>query len=715
MRSIFFLCLSLSLQVAVAQWNPVGPFGGLVRSAVTVNGNLLVGTNSGIYRSTDGGQTFSAWSQGLPAGNIIDLMQDGTKLYACIFERGVYRSDDDGVTWTRILTGRYLRQDGFGQSRIQKVGSYIMVRNYDDFNDSLFFTSDGGATWIRRAVKGSLFNNIYAFGDALFGYGNANIFGPQAGLYRSDDLGQTWVFSGTGMPAGQYVGQIINFGDTLYVLDKHIFRSVNDGASWTQVTTDTLLTVGGAYAYAPEWFIKVGRTIYSQNGGNFNVKVATWTPSQARWQDAYTGLPTQGNTLGFFAIGSKVFLARYEEIVYQTTGPGQPWTAASQDGINAIVHYDIFSNGPQLLATTGRTVRSGGDAAGAWSPVNPGNISDEQRLFSITRLGSNYLMGVENIFGVLDVYQATSPAGPWTDKDIYDIVPNATFLPKGDSMVIYGSLGGTPTCFIANTQGVKISDFSTGLFGFSFDDGLPSMITHKGDLYCVITGYTNNFSKIRKYNLPSGTFWEQVAEKIDNQFFGATAIGSWEQSLYLGMIGGGVKTSPDDGLTWTDVNAGLNGAVVRQFLAVDSFLLAATNRGLFRLKSGETTWADLSADLPVTELAKVVVSPRYVWVLPVEGGVWRTLREGTVGTDPRLDGPAITLYPNPAVETLALRTDVREVSDWEIVDVQGRRYLSGQVVPEGELFISVRDLPAGTYYCRVDTETGYTIVSFVKY
>jgi photosystem II stability/assembly factor-like uncharacterized protein len=715
MRISIFLAISLLSQMLPAQWTPVAPFGGLVRSGLLVNGGLLVGTNSGIYRSTDGGQSFVPWSQGLPAGNVIDLMEEGSHLFACLFEKGIYRSDDGGITWERVLAGRYLRQDGFGQSKIQKAGTHIMVRNYEDFNDTLFFSSDAGATWTRRAVNGSLFNNIYGLGSSLFGYGNAGIFGPQAGLYRSDDLGQTWVFSGMGMPAGQYVGQMVNFSDTLYALSKHVFRSVNGGASWTQVTTDTLLTVGGAYAFSPEWFLKAGRTVYAQNGGNFNVKVATWTPGQAGWQDSYSGLPTQGSTLSFYSNGSAVFLGRFEGTLYQSSGPGQPWAAASLQGINSIEHFDLSAQGNEALSTTAATVRSGSDASGSWAASDPSNISNQVRLFSIVKSGSNYVLGAENVFGVLDLFQASSPAGPWTNRGMYDIAPNAQLLVKNDSLIIYGSLGGTPACFIANSQGVQLSDFDTGLFGFSFDDGVYSMTAHRGDLYCVITGFVNGYSKIRKYNLPSGTFWEQVAEKIDNQFFGATAISSWEGRLYLGMIGGGVKVSANDGLAWADLSTGLEGAVLRSFLPVDSFLLAATDRGLFRLKSGETAWDDLSGNLPVSSLTKAAVTPAHLWVLSEGGGVWRRLREGSLSLGPQPEGPPLALFPNPAAEVIALRAGRESAYDWEIRDLQGRLLMSGHALPSsGELLIPLGTLSPGLYMCRVQGDQGLSSLIFAK-
>jgi photosystem II stability/assembly factor-like uncharacterized protein len=714
--SLLFLWLCLAaLPLSAQTWQPLGPFGGLIRSAAIVDGSLLVGTNAGIYRSTDGGQTYSAWSQGLPAGDVIDLMQDGNKLYACVFEKGIYRSDDGGITWTQVLAGRYLRQDGFGQSKIQKVGTHLMVRNYDDFNDTLFFSSDAGATWTRRAIPGSLFNNIYGFGSTLFGYGDAGVFGPQAGLYRSDNLGQTWVFSGMGMPAGQYIGQMVSFGDTLYALSKHIFRSVNGGSSWTQATTDTLLTVGGAYAFFPEWFLKAGRTLYAQNGGNFNVKVAAWTPGQARWQDSYAGLPTQGTTLGLYFTGTKVLLGRYEGILYQTSGPGQPWTVASLQGINAIEHFDVFVQGNEALATTATTVRSGSDASGAWTVSNPANISNEVRIFSAIKSGSNYVLGVENVFGVLDLFQAASPAGPWTNKGIYDIAPNARLLATGDSLIVYGSLGGTPACFITNSQGVEISDFDTGLFGFSFDDGVPAMTVHKGDLYCIITGFVNGFSKIRKYDLPGGTNWVQVAEKIDNQFFGASALASWKNRLYLGMLNGGVNVSANDGTAWSDLSSGLNGAIVNQLYGFGDFLAAATDRGVFLLEDGDNTWTDLTFNLPVADIRKVQASGQYLWALTQGGGVWRLLREGNVAADPALAGPAAELFPCPAADLVTLRVETPAGYAWEIVDLQGRQLLAGKTLPGGgEVRIAVGHLPAGMYYCRVQTEHGHSAVPFIK-
>jgi hypothetical protein len=73
---------------------------------------VLVGTNYGLYRSTDGGSTWAPISgvpgTGLPGGGVSDLVPDpanAQRFYAGIPSKGVYRSDDAGATWTAVDSG----------------------------------------------------------------------------------------------------------------------------------------------------------------------------------------------------------------------------------------------------------------------------------------------------------------------------------------------------------------------------------------------------------------------------------------------------------------------------------------------------------------------------------------------------------------------------------------------------------------------------------
>ncbi|MDX2247986.1 MAG: T9SS type A sorting domain-containing protein [Bacteroidia bacterium] len=712
-----FLFLIVTL-IAQPNWSSVGPFGGEIRSVWQSGSDLLVGTGAGIYKTSDGGLTYKEHSRGIPSGDITSLFASGNTYFACIRDKGIYTSTDGGVTWALSRKGSYLRQDGFGRSDFQQVGNSVFIRGYT--TDSLYFTQDGGQTWTARKINNSLFNDTYAAGNSLFAY-SFNTLGAQAGLYRSDDLGQTWNFSAGGMPANTFVAGVLDINDTLFALNKHVWRSVDGGANWLQMTTDTVKTPTYNNTFSPQWTVFDGTYIWGQNGGNIDLLVARWKPGDSGWKKADTNLSSGGNTHLMYYHSGKVFLSRFEGL-YSTSPAFLLWAEQGLEGINGLLVNDIYLENTLALAThsflfstpneAGKFLTTS-DLGSQWTVKNPANISNDLRFFSVIKMGGNYIMGVENIFGVLDTYLSTDQGNTWaTSLDrIFDISPNASFLTKGDSLIIYGSYGGTPAAFITNNLGQKISDFSTGLFGWSFDDYLPSMIVHKGDLYCVITSATNSFSKIRKWDLPSATFWATVAEKIDDQFFGATAIASWQNKLYLGMIGGGVKVSNDDGASWTDVNGGLSGEVVRYFLPAGDSLLAATNNGVWLLESGNNTWESLSGNLPVSDIRKVQVSPWYVWALTENGGVWRLPRFAGVDIE-ELSSLEVNFYPNPAEDILTVELPLSSPSSLTLLDIHGKR-IHQWTFSETKITLNLPPLNAGVYLLKIEQGGGSTVKKVV--
>ncbi len=710
--TFFLACFFFMSAHAQGQWSAVSPYGGVIRCGLSLGNDLLIGTESGIYKSTDGGLTYAPHSQSMPSGTIVSLVEDGNYLIACIFERGIYRSDDTGKTWSLVLAGRYQRQDGFGQSKIEKVGNTLVVRGYDN-GDTLYLSNNHGDTWTRQFFNNSLFTNVYGRGNSLF-TSNYNTLGAQEGLYRSDNLGQSWVPSFTGMPASTFIVHVIAFSDTLYALSKHMYRSVNGGQNWTQVTTDTLPGGINGYPFLPEWVGVSGRTIFGQTGGNALLKLASWTPGQSGWQSSNTGLPANGNTNTIFSHKGKTYLARLENF-YQTSGPGQSWTIAPLEGVNAKPVKDLFAGDNTVLGTSTPFVLTGNFASAQWTPVNPGSILDDYDMFSIAKMGSNYVLGVNGAFGVLATYVSTNQGSSWTYAGIYDILPDAQFLPKNDTLVIYGSLGGDPTAFLANSSGAKITEFSSGLFGWSFDDEVPAMTTHKGDLYCVITSTTSGFSKIRKFDLPAANFWSTVNEKIDNAFFGATALVSQNDTLYLGMSNGGVKYSPDNGATWTDISGGLNGVVARQLYTFDGYIGMASTQGVYLLEPGKTTWKNISYNLPCGDIRKVQATPQFLWAISENGGAWRLVRNGNVAIDPKIQAVNFRVYPNPATDQLSLTFDADRPAAYKILDLAGKVVETGLLQMEkGTATLSLKQLPAGMYICQVSTGDQSFAAPFIK-
>jgi photosystem II stability/assembly factor-like uncharacterized protein len=110
----------------------------------------------GIFRSTDGGSTWTKLTKGLPPQSVmvgkssVSISQaDPKRVYALIEAEGdhggVFTSQDGGESWTKVYGGRNLLQRAFYYVHI-----YADPQNADTayaVNTGAFKTTDGGKTW----------------------------------------------------------------------------------------------------------------------------------------------------------------------------------------------------------------------------------------------------------------------------------------------------------------------------------------------------------------------------------------------------------------------------------------------------------------------------------------------------------------------------------------------------------------------------------------
>jgi photosystem II stability/assembly factor-like uncharacterized protein len=111
------------------------------------------GTESGIYRSTDGGDSWKKLTEGLPEGivgkvGIAVSPARPERVWALIESKdkgGVYRSDDGGEKWTRVNSENKLRQRAWYYTRI-----YADTKNPETvyaLNTGFYRSTDGGRTF----------------------------------------------------------------------------------------------------------------------------------------------------------------------------------------------------------------------------------------------------------------------------------------------------------------------------------------------------------------------------------------------------------------------------------------------------------------------------------------------------------------------------------------------------------------------------------------
>ena len=112
------------------------------------------GPGSGLFKSTDGGVTWSELTRnpGLPKGlvgkiGIASSGADSNRVYAIVEaeDGGIFRSDDGGATWTKANDERRFRQRAFYYSRI-----YADPKDRDTLyvlNTGMYRSTDAGKSW----------------------------------------------------------------------------------------------------------------------------------------------------------------------------------------------------------------------------------------------------------------------------------------------------------------------------------------------------------------------------------------------------------------------------------------------------------------------------------------------------------------------------------------------------------------------------------------
>jgi photosystem II stability/assembly factor-like uncharacterized protein len=119
-----------------------------------ISGMQASGREDGIWKSTDGGETWRIVTRGLPTGLIgkIDVAvtpADPKRIYAVVEApdpaEGLYRSDDSGETWRLVSNQDGLMNRPFYYTNVDadpKNADVVWVNN-----ETLFKSTDGGATW----------------------------------------------------------------------------------------------------------------------------------------------------------------------------------------------------------------------------------------------------------------------------------------------------------------------------------------------------------------------------------------------------------------------------------------------------------------------------------------------------------------------------------------------------------------------------------------
>jgi len=582
----------------LADWKPIGPFGGhalKILTDPTNPQNLFVATKNGqIYRSQSGGDRWEALPLSLNPSSLLEAIainpENSKELYAGVAEGsgatiassmgGVYKSEDGGANWSLLPT----TQDWSVLSlAIHPKNPAVVVAGA---MDGVYRSENGGQEWRRISpanhpeLKGVVSLALDPQDTQIIYAGTAHL------PWRSLDGGVTWHSIHQGMIDDSDVFSLaVDKTDPSRIFASAcsgIYRSANRGDQWTKMQ--------------------------GIPGTNRRTHIILQDPVDSRILYAGT---TQG--------------------LWKSTDGGLTWQKPNPYPyvINCITIHPADHN--QLYLATDRSgILKSPDGGKSYLPINEGFINRNiSRLLSGDRLyvTSDYDGDFGGVFASQDagrswLLKANQPA--LKGKNVISLAvspidPNTIFagtyegLLKSENQgttwkLVTGSDGRSMSApsAVAKRQslrgqdprqaGVKLPE--TKIFEIQYSPVAPSTLyvaTPRG-----LFRSTDN-----------GLIWKELSGPVRDGAVDKIALHFVDSQWILAQTQSKLFISRDQGQTWLKAEPGESDLKVYDFaFHGESSILAATSQGLFRSKDGGKTWVLHYDPLPRIPFHQICTSRR---------------------------------------------------------------------------------------------------------
>lgn len=528
----------------------------VVLAAVNIFGGSVSCGVDGIYRSIDGGQTWTNVLPGAPGNNVI-FDPNGTTAYASVSgtssqaNAGIYKSTDSGTTWNALVNSGNLRTlpagSTLGRIEIAMAPSNSQVLYATIADGSLgstdilgmMFTIDGGNNWSAMQTVDYCAGQCWYDNVIRVQPGNSNV-----------------VFVGG--------SATLNDNSTRSIL----WRSVDQGQTWTEISSSTLHVDTHAIAFSNDG----SKMFVGNDGGVWSTTTALSTP--VTWTNLNTNVATLQVYPGMsiFAGDASVGLIGTQDNGTQKFSGGAMWQEVT-----------CGDGGPTAIDSTGTTMY----AACQQVEVRKSTQSGARNTFTKMVSGIN-------------------PTG----NDRIRFIPAFTMDPQNDSILYYG----TQFLYQCKNPGDPIPTWAAISPELTnAGSGTISTISvapNSSDTVYVGTG--DGKVQVTTNATQASPTWTDRSAGLPGRAITSIAVDpSNAQIAYVGISGFTVSTNPaghifkttNAGATWTDVTGSLESVKTPVTdLVIDpdysNVLYAATDVGVFRTLDGGVTWNTLVSGLP---------------------------------------------------------------------------------------------------------------------
>jgi hypothetical protein len=535
----------------------------------------------GLFKSTDAGATWTALKQGLPAYGtlpwvsilVIDPLTP-TTLYAVAVASGfgnvsdVFKSTDGGASWTSASTG----QPGTGVYSLAIAPTtptstlYATVAPSTGGGLGVFKSTNGGTTW-------SVVNSGLIWSVAVDPAAPTTVYAgnPNGPLYKSTDGGTSWTTITS--PNNQFGNFLSTFAfginlpipSTIYASGVYesggVYKSMDAGTSWSTVSSGLSRTNISSLAIDP----KTPTTIYAGTGDGSGGGVFKSTDGGGSWTAAGSGLPNSpiigANSLIIDPSTPTTLYVAGNGIhggvggVFKSTDGGGSWSAAGSGLPFGVQSLAINPATPTTIYVGASGVFQSTNGGGSWTPVNTG-LTVNGAIPTVTALAIN----------------------PVTPTTIYAMAVASV------GIVLFKSANGGGSWTAVNT--------TAATSGFSATNVLAIDPVTPTTMYYVVRCSGTSCSSTLVKSTDGGASWSTLNIPGNVDAFAIDPTNS--ATLYAGLSdtghsgSAGVLESTDGGQTWSPIDAGFTLNSV-QALAIDargSNIFAGTSGGVYSTLAG---------------------------------------------------------------------------------------------------------------------------------
>jgi photosystem II stability/assembly factor-like uncharacterized protein len=741
--------------VNISQTSATGGYNGMGRlnciAFHPTNANIFwVGAPfGGIWKTIDGGQTYSPLGDNLPLCSVNNILVNSTNpniIYVNVGDNfdfvhtgscGLYKSIDGGVTWNPTAQGTTspVASKILDMAMAPTNPNLIIITK----KDILYRSADGGVTWTSVILgTNGLFGSYYKQvkfkpnDNSTLYVSKIDFFGPSQ-LFKSTDGGLTFtdITAGTNFSIGRIslsttsanpsmLGVILRDDNTS---TQQYYESANNGVSFALKSSIPL--------YAACFSISQTNTnkIYSCNV-NVNQSTdagLTWAPITNWYNNGI--LPEVHADQHYIATnplnGDMYFcndggLYKYNEVT-------NTWTELNNT-LAITQFYSIALSSTDPVFMIGGTQDNGGrkrTALNVWSATNGGDAmntavdqTNDQVIYSSYANGQLYRSDNQWLFNT-SYYFITPPSviGNFETPFVLD--------PSNQSTII----AGYEDVYKSIDKGVswsKISNNLTGSIGSKLEELEVSPVNSN-----II--YTSQFITLY-YTTNGGSSWSpsSLVVAVGNNIKSITADPSAANTVYATMSGyvsgNKVFKSIDNGVTWTNISGTLPNVPVSACVIDKSSptheIYIGTDVGVFYINNLISTWTYFGNNLPntpVTDLEIQYVTSK-LRAATFGRGIWEAdiAPVASIHKNNLLNnGNRFSNAYNPVKDVLYINANIVKDTEAQLnfYNTNGDLSLSlPKHFQQGnyQVPIDVSLLPAGIYFLKIVTDGGELALKILK-